>query len=228
VEYFTINYGLPLLGVLITAVAQFFVTSSYNKYRNVNNSKRVNGASVARIILDSNGLQDVKVMETYGELTDHYDPSKKVVKLSSEIYGGTSIASVAVAAHECGHALQDKYKYLFLKFRSLLVPLVNISTKIGYVVVMIGLIFGFPKFAWIGIILLLSMLLFQLITLPVEFNASKRALEEVKKLNILVEYEKDDAKTMLSAAAFTYVAGMLSTLLQILRLILIVRNRNDD
>ena len=107
-EYFTINYGLPLLGVLITAVAQMFVKSSYNKYRNVNNSKRINGASVARLILDSNGLRDVQVLETTGELTDHYDPSKKVVKLSSEIYSGTSIASVAVASHECGHALQDK------------------------------------------------------------------------------------------------------------------------
>lgn len=227
-EYFTINYGLPLLGVLITAVAQMFVKSSYNKYRNVNNSKRINGASVARLILDSNGLRDVQVLETTGELTDHYDPSKKVVKLSSEIYSGTSIASVAVASHECGHALQDKHKYLFLKFRSLLVPLVNFSTKIGYIVVMIGLLFGFAEIAWIGIILLLSMLLFQIITLPVEFNASRRALEEVKKLNILVEYEQDDAKVMLSAAAFTYVAGMLSTLLQILRLILIVRNRSDD
>lgn len=227
-EYFTINYGLPLAGVIITAIAQMFVKSSYNKYRTVNNFKRINGAKLARMILDSNGLSNVSVVETSGELSDHYDPSKKVVKLSSDIYQGTSIASVAVAAHECGHALQDKHKYLFLKFRSWLVPLVNFSTKIGYIVVMIGLIFGFAKLAWMGIILLLSMLLFQLITLPVEFNASKRAIEEIKKLNILEQNEQGSAKTMLSAAAFTYVAGMLSTLLQILRLVLIVGNRRDD
>jgi len=117
---------------------------------------------------------------------------------------------------------------MFLKFRAFLVPLVNFSTKIGYLVVVIGLIFGFLKLAWIGIILLLSMLLFQLVTLPVEFNASKRALVEIQKLNILQAHEQKDAKTMLRAAAFTYVAGMLSTLLQILRLVLIVGNRRDD
>lgn len=227
-EYFIINYGLPLAGVLITAIAQIFVKSSYNKYRNVNNLKRINGASVARLILDSNGLRNVNVVETYGELTDHYDPSKKVVKLSSDIYRGTSIASVAVAAHECGHALQDKHNYLFLKFRSFLVPIVNFSTKIGYWVVILGLILGFLELSWIGIILLLSMLLFQIITLPVEFNASKRALVEIKNLNFLEKHEHGDAKSMLTAAAFTYVAGMLSTLLQILRLVLTIRNRRDD
>lgn len=227
-DYFTINYGLPLAGILITAVAQMFVKSSYNKYKSVDNRKKIAGWMVAREILDQNGLKDVKVLETTGELSDHYDPSKKVVKLSRDIYNGNSIASVAVAAHECGHALQDKHKYMFLKFRAFLVPIVNLSTKIGYLVVLIGLIFGFLNLAWMGIILLLSMLLFQIVTLPVEFNASKRALGEIQKLNILEQHEHKDAKTMLNAAAFTYVAGMLSTLLQILRLVLIVGNRRDD
>lgn len=227
-DYLTINYGLPLAGVLITLVAQIFVKSSYNKYKNVDNRKKVTGAVVAREILDHNCLKDIKVLETSGELSDHYDPGKKVVKLSRDIYNGTSIASVAVAAHECGHALQDKHNYGFLRIRATLVPLVNFSTKIGYIVVVIGLISGLLNIAWIGVILLLSMLLFQLVTLPVEFNASNRALDEVKKLKILEDHEQGDAKTMLSAAAFTYVAGMLSTLLQILRLVLIVANRNDD
>lgn len=226
-NYIIINYGLPLLGIIITALAQFFVNSSYNNYKKINIKKGISGAEVARRILDKHNLQHIKVNSVRGNLTDHYDPSKKVVNLSTDIYSGCSIASIAVASHECGHAIQDKYKYLFMKIRSLIVPLVNFSTKIGYFVVILGLIFGWLKLAWIGIILLLSMLLFQIITLPVEFNASKRALNEIKEMNILEETELNGAKTMLTAAAFTYVAGMLSTLFQVLRLALMVRG-NDD
>jgi len=227
-EYYFINYGLPLMGVFITLIAQMFVKSSYSKYKNVDNRSKVNGFTVARDILDMNGLKDVKVLAVSGELTDHYDPSKKVVKLSQDIYNGCSIASVAVAAHECGHAIQDKNNYTFLKFRAFLVPIVNFSTKIGYLVVIIGLLFDLLGLAWIGIFLLLSMLLFQIVTLPVEFNASKRALVEVNKLKILESHEVEGAETMLRAAAFTYVAGMLSTLLQILRLALTITGRRDD
>lgn len=223
-----IDYGLPLLGVLVTAVAQWFVTHNYNKYKNVKNKGNLTGAEVASRILKKHNINNVKICEISGELTDHYDPTKKVVNLSHDIHSGTSIASVSVAAHECGHVLQDKYKYTFMKFRSMLVPIVNFSTKIGYLVVMIGLIFGFIKLAWIGIILLLAMLLFQLVTLPVEFNASSRALKELKEMKLLENYEVDDSKSMLTAAAFTYVAGMLSTLLQILRLALTIIGRRDD
>ncbi len=227
-NYLFIDYALPLLGFLITLAAQIYVNSSYNKYKNVSNRRKITGAEVARNILNKNGLNNIKVLETSGNLTDHYDPSKKVIKLSSDIYNGQTIAAVSVAAHECGHAIQDKNNYFFLRFRAFLVPIVNFSSKIGYLVVIIGLIFGMLKIAWIGIILLLAMLLFQLITLPVEFNASRRALVQIKELRLLEEFEIDDSKRMLRAAAFTYVAGMISTLLQILRLALIVAGRRDD
>lgn len=227
-DYFMINYGLPLLGLLITFLAQVYLTSSYNKYKCQDVKSKKTGAETAREILDLNGLRNVMVKEVKGTLTDHYDPKKKTVSLSSDIYNGTTIASVSVAAHECGHAIQDKEGYLFLKIRNSIVPLVNFSSKIGYLVVIIGLIFGMTKVAVIGLIMLLAILLFQLITLPVEFNASKRAKKILVDLNIITNYELDDSKTMLNAAALTYVAGLMTTLLQILRLALIVARRSDD
>jgi len=227
-DYIFINYTIPFLGLIITLIAQIYVTNSYNKYKNYDTKNRLTGCEAARKILDSNGLRNIKIMEVKGNLTDHYDPRKKVVRLSQEIYHGTSIASVSVAAHECGHAIQDKEKYTFLKIRNTIVPFVNFSTKIGYLVVIIGIIFGLKEIAIIGLILLLAMLLFQLITVPVEFNASKRAKELLLDLNIITDYELDESKTMLNAAALTYVAGVFTTLLQILRLALIVARRTDD
>ena len=227
-DYFIINYGLPIIGFIITLIAQLFVTSSYQKYKEKKISKNLTGAEVARQILDKNNLQNIKVIKTSGTLTDHYDPTKKVIKLSTDIYEGATIAAASVAAHECGHAIQDKEKYSPLKMRSALVPIVNFSTKIGYLVIMIGLIFNALNLAMIGLILLLAMLAFQLITLPVEFNASTRAKVELNALNILNENEQSGTKRMLTAAAFTYVASLLTTLLQILRMALIVFSRSDD
>lgn len=227
-DYFMINYGIPLLGLLITFLAQIYLTSSYNKYKTQDVKSKKTGAETARTILDLNGLKDVMVKEIQGNLTDHYDPKKKTVSLSSDIYNGTTIASVSVAAHECGHAIQDKEGYFFLKIRNSIVPLVNFSSKIGYLVVIIGIIFGMTKVAIIGLIMLLAVLLFQLITLPVEFNASKRAKKILADLNIITNYELDDSKTMLNAAALTYVAGLMTTLLQILRLALIISKRSKD
>lgn len=227
-DYFIINYGLPIIGLIITVVAQLFVTSSYQKYKEKKISTNLTGAEVARQVLDKNNLQNIKVIKTSGTLTDHYDPTKKVIKLSTDIYEGTTIAAASVAAHECGHAIQDKEKYGPLKIRSALVPIVNFSTKIGYLVIMIGLIFNALNLAMIGLILLLTMLAFQLITLPVEFNASTRAKVELNALNILNENEQSGTKRMLTAAAFTYVASLLTTLLQILRMALIVFSRSDD
>ena len=226
-QYIFINYFLPIIGVVITSIAQIYVTSSYNKYKTKKIKTNKTGYEVAREILDSNNLQNIKILETSGNLTDHYDPSKKVIKLSKDIYKGNTIAAASVAAHECGHALQDKENYGPLKFRAFLVPLVNFSTKIGYLAVIIGIIFNAIGLAKIGLILLLTMLLFQLVTLPVEFNASKRAKEQLEKLQILNSNEQQGSKTMLTAAALTYVASVLSTMLQILRLALIVRG-NDD
>lgn len=227
-EYLLIDYGLPLLGILITAIAQIFINKSYNKYHLVPTKEKITGSETARKILDANGLQNIKINKISGKLTDHYDPKNKTINLSREIYEGDSIASVSVAAHECGHAIQDKDNYTFLRIRSSIIPLVNFSSKFGYLVVIIGLIFNIIGLAKFGIILLLMILLFQLVTLPVEFNASKRAGRELTSLNILADYENDDSKTMLKAAAFTYVASLMSTLLQIFRLFLIVLGRDDD
>ena len=227
-DYMVVNYTIPLLGFLITLIAQIYVKNSYNKYKYQGLKKKITGAEVARNILDRNGLQNIKLVEVKGELTDHYDPSKKTVSLSTDIYNGDTIAAASVAAHECGHAIQHKEGYIFIKIRSLLVPLVNFSTKIGYLAVIIGLIFSFSEIAIIGLILLLGMLLFQIITLPVEFNASKKAKQQLTNLNIIENYELDDSSTMLRAAALTYVASLITTLLQILRLALIVSSRNDD
>ena len=227
-DYFIlVYYGLPLIGLAITALAQLFIKTNYSKYKDIVIDSRERGSDVARKILDKHGLNNVRVEEVRGQLSDHYDPKDRVVRLSSEIYFGSSIASVAVAAHECGHAIQDKVGYGPMKIRSKLVPIVNITTKVGYFVVIIGLIFGFLNLAAIGIILLCAMLLFQLVTLPVEFNASKRGKEELKKLNVLNESETGGAAKMLMAAAFTYVAAVLSTLLQIIRLILMISSRRS-
>lgn len=227
-DYMVVNYALPFLGVIITLISQIYINNSYNKYKYQSLKKKTTGAEVARIILDRNGLNDIKIVKVKGNLTDHYDPRKKTVSLSDNIYNGDTIAAASVAAHECGHAIQHKNGYVFLKIRSLLVPLVNFSTKIGYLVVMIGLIFSYSKIAIFGLILLLSMLFFQLITLPVEFNASSRAKKQLLELNIIDRDELEETKTMLNAAALTYVASFITTLLQILRLAAIVFARNDD
>lgn len=220
-----LNNLLIILAFSITFISQIIVSLSYSKYKKKLNNKDQNGYDVARKILDKNGLEDIMILETKGNLTDHYDPTKKVIKLSTDIYHGSSIASVSVAAHECGHAIQDKDNYKPMRIRSKLVPTVNICTRIGYLAILIGIIFSYTLIE-IGIILLLSMLVFQLITLPVEFNASKRALIQLEDLNLIDKEEKKSAQKMLSAAAFTYVAALLSTLLEILRYVLIFADRD--
>lgn len=219
------NYDLLIwLGLIITVLAQTFITSSYRKYRNIENSKNNSGFDVARKILDKNNLKDIMIIETRGSLTDHYDPTSKVVRLSTDIYHGTSIAAAAVAAHECGHAIQDKVDYKPMKIRSKLVPIVNLCTRLGYFAIAIGAFFSYILME-VGVILLLSMLLFQLVTLPVEFNASKRALKELENYNLLSKDEKHYAKNMLIAAALTYVASIITTLMQLLRYFLIANSR---
>lgn len=226
-KYIIIEYG-SLLGFLITALAQLFITLSYSKYRRVPITKKMTGLETARAILDANGLMDVKINLVTGNLTDHYDPRNKTVNLSRDIYEGYSVASVSVAAHECGHAIQDKENYIFLKIRASLVPLVNFSSKFGYIVVLLGILLNILDLAKFGLILLLAILIFQLVTLPVEFNASRRAGKQLSNLNILMPDEKSDSKKMLIAAAFTYVASLAATLIEILRLALIVIGRDDD
>ena len=223
-----INYGLPLLGLAITTIAQVFITTNYSKYKKVDSISSKKGHVVAREILDKHGLRNVKVEEVEGNLTDHYDPTSKVVRLSTDIYEGSSIASVSVAAHECGHAIQDKIGYNPMRIRSKLVPVVNFSTKIGYAVIALGIAMNALKIASFGVFLLMGILLFQLVTLPVEFDASRRGKIELDELHILDSNEQKGSAKMLKAAAFTYVASVLSTLLQILRLALIVSSRRNN
>lgn len=223
---FIINYDLLIwIGLILTITSQIIVSASYSRYKKKLNNKDLTGYDVARKILDKNNLNDIIVLETKGNLTDHYDPARKTIKLSTDIYHGSSIASLAVAAHECGHAIQDKDGYKPMRIRNKIIPTVNICTRIGYLAIIIGAIFSY-KLIEIGIILLLALLAFQIITLPVEFNASKRALNELKTNRFLDKDETKDAKNMLLAAAFTYVASMLSTLLEILRYVLIFADRD--
>lgn len=226
-DYYFISYGLTIGAMIIVLVAQAFVSGCYNKYSKIRNIKGITGGEVARDVLDNNGLGDVDVVETGGNLTDHYDPKRKVVRLSRSVYHGDSIASVAVACHECGHAIQDKNGYLFMRIRSSLVPVVNISSYAGYFAIMFGILASSFNLIWTGIILEMVILLFQIITLPVEFDASRRVLVELEKYNFLNSDELEQGKVMLTSAALTYVAGVASTLLQILRLILLFGRRDD-
>src|SRR5574344_576082 len=225
-DSYTLSTFLLLVGVLITVIAQIYVKSSYNKCRKIKTTKGLSGFDVARKILDDNGLEDVYVTEIKGVLSDHYDPSRKVVRLSTEVFHGTSIASVSVAAHEVGHAIQDKVGYTFMKFRSAIFPVVNFSSKAGYFAIIISLIFGYYDLLWIGIGLEVIVLLFQLITLPVEFDASNRAKNELSKHKFVVNNEFTLSEGMLRAAAFTYVASVLTAILQILRLVTIAGRDN--
>lgn len=222
-----LNYGLLLLGLIITIAADIYINCSYKKYRQVKSKSGLTGFEVAKKILKKNGLDDIHVVAIKGELTDHYDPKRKVVRLSQSVFDGDSIASVSVAAHEVGHALQDKDNYTFMKIRSALVPAVNFSSKMGYLAVFLGFIFNFLDLALVGIVLLLVILLFQLVTLPVELDASKRAKMQLAELAILDSEEVGQSSSMLMAAAFTYVASLVTTLLEILRLALVVFSRRD-
>ncbi len=224
---YIIYYGLTILAFIITVGAQIFINATYSRYKKEPNMKGKSGADVAREILDANGLSDIYVVETKGHLTDHYDPQRKVIRLSTDVYHKESIASAAVAAHECGHAIQDANNYTFLRIRAALVPIVNFSSYAGYLAIVIGLISGLINLVWLGILFEVVILLFQLITLPVEIDASKRGLSELSRLSILDENELTSGKTVLISAALTYVASVASTVLELLRLILMFTNNND-
>ena len=228
------NYGIDytyifiIIGTGITMLAQALVTGRYNTYKKVNASKKYTGQEIARKILDANDLKKVKINEVAGTLTDHYDPTNKTVNLSTDIYKGNSISSVAVAAHECGHAIQDKTGYNFLRIRHKIVPTVNLCSKLGYLVVFIGLFAGLFDIAMIGLILLGAILIFQLVTLPVEFNASSSAKKQLKELNLVNQTDSNGVSDMLFAAALTYVAALASSLLQIFRLFLMITGRRRN
>ena len=217
---------LVILIILIPLFAQLGISLNYNIYKQRVNSNSLTGNDIARIILDKNGLNDIAIERVSGNLTDHYDPSAKVVRLSSDIYDGTSIASTAIAAHECGHAIQDKEEYKFMQIRAAIFPIVNIVTSLSYWIILFGFIFEIIGLVYIGIIFTCLGLLFQIITLPVEFNASARAEKQLIKYNLITYEEEHGIKKVLGSAAMTYIAGVIASSVQILRLILIANERN--
>ncbi|MFU2416953.1 zinc metallopeptidase [Peptacetobacter sp. AB800] len=214
--------------ILFTMYAQFKVSSTTNRFFRIKSRSGYNGQQTAERILAANGIRDVRIVPIRGTLTDHYDPRRKVLRLSEEVYYGTSITSVAVAAHECGHALQHAYGYAPLTIRGAIVPVVNFASSLSWILIFVGLFFsGNNTMLQIGILMFSATVIFQLITLPVEFNASSRALVQLQDLGIVDSGEAKESRKVLSAAAMTYVAAALTAILQLARLLLIANNRDD-
>jgi len=209
-------------------VVQFWLQATYARYSRIANSQGLTGAQIARAILDANGLQRIAVEPTPGTLTDHYDPTKKVVRLSEVNYGPASIASLAVAAHEVGHALQDKQGYSFMRIRAAILPAASIGSNLGPWIFIIGALVGAAGLMNIGIWLFAAAALFQLVTLPVEFDASNRALGILRRMNFLNPNEMNGARAVLTAAAMTYVAALANSLAQILYYVSILQGRRSE
>ena len=222
--YSYLIFILPAL--LLYLYAQAKVKGTYAKYGKMYNKKGLTGAMAARMILDQNGLQHVKIEHIAGNLTDHFDPRTNVVRLSDSVYGSGSVAAVGVAAHECGHAVQYAQSYTPMKIRGAIIPITNIGSTLSIPLFFLGLLFSIPSLVLVGIGLFALVAVFQLVTLPVEFNASSRALKTLEASNYLSLEELGGAKRVLSAAAMTYVAALIMSIAQLLRLIFIAR-RND-
>lgn len=217
---------LFIIILIIPAIAQISVSTSYGKYKQIKNTKNLTGFDVARKILDQNGLEEMYIVETKGNLTDHYDPNKKVIRLSTHVFHESTLAAIAIAAHECGHAIQDKEGYLYMRMRSIVFPIVNFATTFSYFIIFLGILSESFHLIWTGIFCVGLGLLFQIITLPVEINASKKAQKEIDKLKLATESEQTGIKKMLISAASTYVAGVLTSVLELLRLLLIFQDRD--
>lgn len=223
------TYILVLIGVILSLWASFKVKSTFAKYSKVRSMSGITGAEAAERILNSSGIYDVSIQRVRGDLTDHYDPRNKVLRLSDTVYGSNSIAAIGVAAHECGHAIQHNTSYTPLKLRSAIVPVANIGSMLSWPIILLGLILGASQsFINFGIILFSFAVLFQLITLPVEFNASKRAVQRMGELGILHGDELNKSGKVLNAAALTYVAAATASILQLLRLVLLFGGRSRD
>lgn len=227
--YFDSTYILIVIGVLLSLMASAKLKSTYAKYSKVRSYTGMMGAEVAERLLRAEGIYDVRVERVAGNLTDHYSPHEKVLRLSDSVYNSTSIAAIGVAAHECGHAVQHKENYVPLKLRGSLVPVVNIGAQLSWPLIFIGIIFSSADFLiQFGIILFSLTVIFQLVTLPVEFNASSRALAALERHNILYAEEAKSTKKVLKAAALTYVAAAAASILQLLRLVLLFGGRRND
>ena len=227
--YYDSTYILVIIGAVIVLIAQGMVKSAFGKYSNIRSSAGITGAEAAKKALHDNGVYDVTVMRVPGELTDHFNPASKTVNLSDPVYGVDSIAAIAVACHECGHAMQHNEDYLPLKIRSAIVPAASFGSKLGFPIVIAGLFFSLGPLMFAGVILFTLGVAFQIVTLPVEFDASRRALEYIEGSGLITGNELEGAKKVLRAAALTYVASAAAAVLSLLRLILLSRNsrRND-
>lgn len=225
IDYYYLVLVIPAL--IIAGWAQMRVSTTFSKYSHVHCTRRLTGEQAARRILDANGLNNIRIEHIRGNLTDHYDPSSGVVRLSDSVYNSDSVAAVGVAAHECGHAVQHATHYSPLVFRNAIIPITNFGSKISIPLVIIGLFMGYQTLTNIGLLLFSLVAIFQLVTLPVEFNASSRALATLEHAEYLDSTELQGSKRVLQAAALTYVAALLVTVAQLLRLVLISRNRED-
>ena len=230
--YFDPTYFLVLIGVVLSLLASGRVKSTFAKYSQVRNSRGLTGAQAAEQVLHTAGIYDVRIEHVGGNLTDHYDPRTKVLRLSDSVYGQTSVAAVGVAAHECGHAIQHAKGYAPLKLRSTLVPIANFGSKLAWPLIIFGLFISGESSTILinaGIIAFLGAVIFQLVTLPVEFNASNRAIRMIADSGMMYGEEIMGAKKVLSAAALTYVASAATAILQLLRILILTggRRRND-
>lgn len=227
--YFDPTYILILIAAVISLLAQLRVQSAFSKYSAVPGMSGITGAEAAQRILDAQGITDVTVQRVSGKLTDHYDPRSKTLNLSEAVYGSSSIAAVGVAAHECGHAIQHARGYAPLSIRGALVPVANLGSSLSWIFIIAGILLSFNQtMIMIGILLFSAAVLFQLVTLPVEFNASSRALEQLETNGILHREEVAKTRKVLSAAALTYVAAAATAILQLLRLIILFGGRGRD
>lgn len=224
------TYLLVIAGLVLSMIASSNVKSTFQKYAKVRCRVNLTGAAAAERVLRSAGIFDVSIQRVSGHLTDHYDPRTKTLRLSDSTYGTVSIAAVCVAAHECGHAIQDKEKYGPLVLRSTLVPAANFGSSLSWPIFLAGLVLSVRPLVTAGIVLFSLAVLFQLVTLPVEFNASSRALRILEETQMLGDTELEGGKKVLRAAALTYVASLAASILQLLRLIILAggRKRNDD
>jgi Zn-dependent membrane protease YugP len=229
VDYMTLELGLILIPIILSFIAQAGVDSAYTKGNKINVTSGKTGAEIAQEMLMSNGISDVRIKMGRGYLTDHYNPSNKTLSLSKTVYELSSASSVAIAAHEVGHAIQHAEGYGMLKVRNSMVGVTNFANSISWVLIMIGLLLGMFDLALVGVGLFSIVALFQLVTLPVELDASRRAYEYLSTYGVVVESdEKRSAKKVLKCAAFTYVVALITSIAQIVRLVLVIVANRDD
>ena len=222
-SYWDATYILVIIGAVISAIASWNVNRTFKNFSRFSNGKGLAAEDVAALIMQGAGIYDVRIEHIRGNLTDHYSPTEKVLRLSDSVYGSTSVAALGVAAHECGHAIQHKVGYFPLKMRAVSVPVANIGSKLSWPIILIGIIIGQMGIARIGVLLFGFVVLFQLITLPVEFDASHRALKILEEKRLLIGGEMKGATKVLKAAALTYVASLFSSILQLLRLLILTQ-----